>query len=319
VRLARATLLGLLVALAAQAAPPELDQAVELYRQRHAQDALPLLGRIAQNLDAAPKDRAQAYFYGALCRAQLGESEPAHRNFLTAFSLDPALPLPEGLPPELVAQASKARDEAIAALNLRLGAAARGAYQAIVGGTPAASSAPSPPVAGTPETPGAGAAGVAAAPSPSAEEKKKPAEEETPPAPPTLLHSHLGVGGHGFYVINEKTAGPAIDLWGGGVVGRSLWLGGVASLVLGNSLAGSLALRLSSYSDKQVAYLVAVDAGVLYGGAPQAFAPFAVLHAVGIALRTPPLLIEARLISFGVYYTSNGLRFVPQAGAGVLF
>ncbi len=322
-RLLRATLGWVLVSFAAYGAAPELDRAIEFYRQNHAQDALPLLGRIAQNLDAAPQDRARAYLYGALCRAALGEPEPAHRNFVTAFSLDPALTLPEGLPPELVAQAGRARDEAIAALNVRLGAGARAAYQSIVGvrsERPPAKDVFSSDVAAAPP-PGASERPVAGA-SPTgerAEERKKPEEEEPPPPPPTLLHSHLGVGGHGFYVLGEKSAGPALDVWGGGVLGRNLWLGGIASLLLGNSLAGSLALRLSSYSESPFAYLVGVEAGVLYGGTAQAFSPFLTVHGVGLLIRTPALIIEARLISVGIFLSPAGLRFVPQAGAGVLF
>ncbi len=327
----------LLVALAAHAEAPELDQAMALYAAGNAQDALPLLGRVAQNLDAAPGDRAKAYLYGGLCRAQRAEAELAHRNFLNAFLLDPSLALPEAVPPEVVTQAAQARDEAIRALDTRLGGAARGALQGITAGTPAAPVARGEPggasqgagsagagtaASGAASSGAATSAGAGVAPSAGsglASGAEKPAAEaEAPPAPPTLLKSHLGAGVHGFYVIDEKTAGPAFDVYGGGRVG-GLWLGAQMSLLMGDNLAGSLALRMSTYSEKTVAYMLGVQAGVLYSSAGSRFIPYAVVDGVGLSVRTPVLTIELRAISLGLYVTPAGLRFSPMAGVGVFF
>jgi len=152
-----------------------------------------------------------------------------------------------------------------------------------------------------------------------AEEEKPAKEEPAPPrAPPTLLGSHLGVGGHGFYVVGDKTAGAAIDVWAGARVGQALWLGGVGSVWLGTVPAGSLALRLSSYTDKQAAYLLGAEAGALYSGSTGTFFPFVTVHPVGVAVRTPMLIIEAR-VSLSLFLTPQGLRWTPSGGVGVLF
>jgi len=87
------------LAAVARASAPELDEAFSLYQQGQPVTALPMLGKIAQNLDASAADRARAYLYGGLCRAQLGDPVAARRNFVNAFSLDPALALPSGTAP----------------------------------------------------------------------------------------------------------------------------------------------------------------------------------------------------------------------------
>jgi tetratricopeptide (TPR) repeat protein len=294
-------------AVVAQASAPELEQAFALYQQGQSAAALPLLGKIAQNLDASPEDRAHAYLYGGLCRAGLGDPVAARRNFVNAFSLDPSLALPDGTASAVVELASSSRTEAISALDLRLGAAARSAQQTLLG-VPAPPPPP-PAVASEPK-----------APPPAVVEEEKPEKEEPPPfrAPPTLLRSHLGAGTHGFYVVGDKTAGAAIDITAGGRVGQSLWIGGVGSLWLGTALAGSLALRLSSYSDKPVAYLLGAEAGGLYSSGKDAFFPVVTVHPLGLAVRTQVLIIEAR-VSLSLLLTPQGLRWTPSGGVAVLF
>ncbi|MFT3840692.1 MAG: hypothetical protein QM723_27125 [Myxococcaceae bacterium] len=289
-------------------AMPELDEAWKLYRENQSTQALPILGRIAQNLDAAPGDRAQAYLLGALCRGQLNDLEAARRNFVSAFSLDPSLALPEGVSRALVELSAEARNEAIAAINARLTQMARNAELGITSGA-----APPPAPAAVAASP--------SAPPPVTEEKKEvepPPEPEPPRAPPTALSSHLGAGVSGFYLVGDKAAGPRIDVAGGGRVGRSLWLGGALGVWLGTTTAASAAVRLSSYSDKPVAFMMSADAGVLYAGATSSFLPYAQLNPLGMQIRTSALIIEAR-ISICILVSGGSIHWVPTGGAGVLF
>jgi hypothetical protein len=303
-----ALLLASVLWASAAAASPELDQAWSLYRQNQPQSALPILGRIAQNLDAAPADRAQAYLLGALCRGQLGDFDAARRNFVNAFSIDPAQPLPEGVTGQLADLARDARNEAIRLIDARLSQMARNAESGITGGAP-------PPVAQTQFQPQASP--TAPPPAEKPEQEAKP-EPEPPRAPPTLLASHLGVGVSGFYVIGDKGAGPRIDIAAGGRVGRSIWLGAVGGVWLGTTAAGSAAVRLSSYSDNTVAYMMSADGGAVYAGATQTFMPYAQLTPIGLQVRTAPLIVEVR-ISICMILSGGSFHWTPTAGAGVLF
>jgi hypothetical protein len=291
-------------------ASPELDQAWALYRQNQAQPALPILGRIAQNLDAAPADRAQAYLLGALCRAQLGDLDAARRNFVNAFSIDPSLALPEGTAPQVVELSASARTEAAQAISARLTQMARNAELGITSG------AAPPPLQGQAQVQPPPSQPQAPVENPPEKEDKP--EPEPPRAPPTLLASHLGAGVSGFYVIGDKAMGPRIDIAAGGRVGRSLWLGASGGVWLGTTAAGSLAARLSSYSDKPVAFMMSADGGVLYTGSNGTFYPYAQLNPLGLQVRTAALIIEAR-ISVCILAASGSIHWIPAGGMAVLF
>jgi hypothetical protein len=150
------------------------------------------------------------------------------------------------------------------------------------------------------------------------EDREKPEPPPAPRAPPTPLSSHLGAAASYFYVVGDKAGGARIDVSAGGRVGQSLWLGGVVGAWLGSTPAGSLALRLSSYSDKPVAYMLGIDAGAIYLGANRTFLPYGNVHPLGLSVRTSVLIIEAR-ISLAVMVNAAGLHWVPSGGVEVLF
>lgn len=253
----------------------------------------------------APAEQARALYATAAKHAQAGNAVAAHAEWVQAFCLDPELPLP----PDAPADARAARDEALASLRARLATAAAKATATFTVPLPQSAPLEPAPIALRPAeaTPAGETTATASA------EAEKPAEKERP----YLAGGRLTVGLYGFYVIGENTGGPAPEISFGVNLGP-VRLGGAGALLLGNSLAFTLAARVSTTSQSRIAYLAAVDLGLYYGGGNAIFAPFLTAHAVGLRVKTGPVGLEVHALSLSIFYVGTGFRFVPQLGIAVL-
>ncbi|MBK7857778.1 MAG: hypothetical protein IPJ65_03955 [Archangiaceae bacterium] len=237
------------------------------------------------SLAAAPTPAAQAreLLTAAEAHAAAGDLATAEAEWQRAFTLDPELPLA----PDATEAARAARERALAALRARLDEAAARAAAAYTVALPQ----PEPSDAAPPR------------PTALAAERDKG----------YLAGGRLTFGGYAFFVIAENAWGVAPELAFGVNVGP-LRIGGATSLLLGNSLAWTLAARVSTASKGWVAYLAAADLGVLYGGARGIFAPFITAHGLGLRARAGRVAFEFRILSLSVLWTGAAVRFMPQTG-----
>ena len=253
---------------------------------------------LAAALLAAPAEAAlspAAHLEQGLTALRSADPVTAHAELLAAFLLDPELEAPSSQPVDA------ARAEAVATLKQRLADAAAKATAAFT--TPApprpldalSSPAPLPPREPEPVV------------------VQRPTKER-----PLALGGRLTVGGYAFYVIGESRGGPALEL-SFGVNVRRVRIGGAASFLLGSSLAGMLAARVSLTSTAKLAYLAALDLGIFYGGSQAIFAPFITFHAAGLRLKAGPLAFELRIASLSLFWVGGStFRFVPSAGVAIL-
>lgn len=224
-----------------------------------------------------------------------GDAATAHVELVLAFTLDPELEAP----PDAAVEAARA--EAVAVLRERLADAAARATQAFTATLPQSSASLDPPKPHEPP------------PGPAPNVDAKPEKER-----PLAAGGRLTVGGYGFWVPQESRFGPAIEASFGALLGP-VRLGGAAALLVGTSLALTLAVRVSTTSQSRVAYLAALDAGVFYGGSNALFAPMLTVHAAGLRIRAGRVGLELHIASVSLLWLGGStFRVVPQSGIAVL-